>query len=444
MRFVVVGCNFRTAPLDLRERLAFAPEEHAVALKQLAAHPEVAETLLLSTCNRVEVYAVSVDPLAAQSQVSEFLARSRRIEMGLVNPTLYRYQDEEALRHIFRVAASLDAMVVGEAQILGQVKQALAQANDADTTGPLLGRCMDKALSVAKRVRSETEVARHPASVSSVAVDLAGRIFSDLATVGVLIIGSGEMAELAGRRLLSQGASRVHVANRNLDRGRALAGDLGGHAVPFDELEHQLCWADVIISSTASKQPILGKKLLADVMRRRKQRPLLIVDIAVPRDVDRDARSLDNLYLFDVDDLEQVVEANLNVRSREAKLAEQLVTEEVAQFSSWLRSQDAVPVIKELRTRFSQVARREALRTARLRLDDAEQRAALEKLADAIVKKLLHTPTVELKKYAASPNGTYLADAARKLFNLPEPEVGPDEDADSTVTGDEHSIPPAS
>ncbi|MBK8481403.1 MAG: glutamyl-tRNA reductase [Proteobacteria bacterium] len=425
MTFGVVGLSFRTAPLQLRERLAFAPAEIPGVLRELCAAPTVAEAMLLSTCNRVEFYLVSEDPARAEQTVRELFARQRRVTAEELDGALYYRWGGEALGHIFRVTASLDAMVVGEAQIMGQVKQAFAWARECGAVGSRLGRCMERSFAISKRVRTETEIARHPASVSSVAVDLAGRIFADLVDLTVLVVGAGEMAELAVTHLVAQGATRIRVANRSLERAQELARRLGGEAVGLETLAHQLEWADMVISSTGSPQPLIDRELLAGVMRQRRSRSLLVVDIAVPRDVDPKARSLPNLYLFDVDDLEQALAANLQARRREAKVAERIVEGELEGFDTWLRHQDVVPLIKQLRAQFSAVVSAEAQRAARqLQLEREEQRVALDRLANAIVNKLLHVPTTALKQYAAAANGVPLPTATRQLFGLPEPALG--------------------
>ena len=428
MRFVVVGCSYQTTPIELRERLAFAQAELPSALQALTAGGRLAEAMLVSTCNRVEIYGVGEQVESVADRCCELLTR-RQVSREELLPVVYQHADSQALSHIFRVAASLDAMVVGETQVMGQVKDAFSTARDVGTIGPLLGRCLERAFFVAKRVRTETEIARHPASISSVAVDLAGRIFEDLSQVAVLIVGAGEMAELAGRHLLGHGTRRLRVANRSLENGQALATELGGEAVPFDTLGEQLLWADVVISSTGSPQPIMSREMLAGVMRKRKQRTLLIVDIAVPRDVEQKARELDNLFLFDVDALQQVLGQNLEARRKEAKVAEQMVHQEVLSFEQWLSTQSAVPLIKELRRHFSKVARHEAEKTARmLKLEGANEKA-INKLADAIVSKLLHAPTTELKREAASSaDRALLVDAARRLFQLQPGEPNDERD----------------
>ncbi|MCC6750758.1 MAG: glutamyl-tRNA reductase [Deltaproteobacteria bacterium] len=425
MRFVVVGCNHRTAPLALRERLAVPKDRIPAALDELRALDALSEALLVSTCNRVEVYGIGESPHAAREGVQGFLAQVAGVDPAEIESALYHYEDNEALTHIFRVTASLDSMVVGEAQVAGQVKEAFTAATEAGLAGALLGRCMQRAFAVAKRVRTETGVARHPASVSSVAVDLADRVFEDLARVAVLVIGAGEMAELAVKHLKSRGASKLRVCNRSLERAKTLAMELGGEAVPFDGLAEALVWSDVVVSSTGSPQPIIHRPLLAEVMRKRKQRSLFLLDIAVPRDISSEAGQLANVYLFTVDDLAQIAEENLSARRTEAATAEQIVVFEALQFREWLRRQEAVPVIKQLRQRFVEVARQEAERTLRLlHLSGDEHQHALQGMADAIVNKLLHQPSVELKRFAAEPNGVDLAEATRRLFGLEGESAG--------------------
>jgi glutamyl-tRNA reductase len=419
MRYLVVGCSFRTSPLALRERLAFAASDLPASLEGLKSLPEIEECLLLSTCNRVEIYAVTRKPRHAVRDIQRFLERSRGVSLAELEPALYDHEDREALRHIFRVAASLDALVVGEAQIGGQVKEAYSVATRVHTVGPLLSRCIHRAFAAAKRIRHETEIARHPVSVSSVAADLAARIFGDLEQRTVLVIGAGEMAELAVRHLLSDGAVDIRVTNRTYERAVGLAFQLGAKAVPFEELRGQLLLADIVIASTGSPLPIIGRKLITEVMRERKQRPLFLIDIAVPRDVEREAGSLANVYLFDLDDLERVVEENLKERRKEARQAERIIDGELDRFSDWLRRQDAVPVIKKLREHFLSVAQSEAAHTAQaLQLQNGEKRQAIEVMAHAIVNKLLHQPIMELKKDVDRPGGSFLSRATCQLFHL--------------------------
>ncbi len=438
MRFLVVGCSYRTAPLAIRERLAFPLAALPAALAELRAITGVQESLILSTCNRVEVYAVGSRPSHIAPDIRHFLARSRGVDLAGIEAALYGYEDSQAVKHIFRVASSLDAMVVGEAQIGGQVKEAYAAAARSKTLGPFLSRCMHRAFAVAKRIRNETDIARHPVSVSSVAADLARRVFGDLTASTVLVVGAGEMAELAVRHLLSDGAGDIRVVNRTYEHAVQLAFQLGAKATRFEDLRGQLLLADIVISSTGSPQPIISRRLLTEVMRERKQRPLFIVDIAVPRDVDREANTLPNVYLFDVDDLDHVVAENLKERCKEAHQAERILAVELQHFEDWLRRQDAVPVIKQLREHFLEVVQAEATHTAQsLNLTHGKEQQLLDTMVNAIVNKLLHRPTMELKDQAKRPNGALLAEATRQLFHLASPEDNrsPPEIQSGTVLG---------
>ncbi len=419
MKLVVIGCSYRTATVDLRERLAFSADELQGALRELVSIPDVEEALLLSTCNRVEVWATTRRPGHARKAVVDFLSHSRGVPEEELRPILFEFKEREALIHLFRVTSSLDALVVGEAQIAGQVKEAYAAASRAQTLGSNLNRCMHKALGASKRVRTETNIARHPVSISSVAADLAARVFGDLRRSTVLVLGAGEMAELAVRHLLSGGSSDVRVINRTHEKAVALAFSLGATAHKYSNLRGQLIQGDILITSTGSEEPVLGRADLVDVMKQRKQRPLFIVDIAVPRDVERAAGKLPNVYLFDIDDLEQVVAENLKARQREAGPAEEIIKVEVNHYEQWLLAQDAVPVIKELREHFQQVVRAEVAHAVhQLGLEGPEQKRVMDRMTAAIVKKLLHMPTVELKSHAARSDGTFLAKAAAHLFHL--------------------------
>ena len=416
---VVVGLSHHTAPVDVREKVAFPEDAGPPALKALASLPTVGEALLLSTCNRVEIYAASrSDAERAISEVRRFLAAARPAAADLLGPHLYERVGAEAVKHVFRVAASLDSLVVGEPQILGQLKTAHALAAEAGSLGPLLGRCLERAFGVAKRVRSETAIARGSATVSSVAVDLASRVFGELEGKSVLVIGAGKMSALAARKLAGEGAAELLVTNRSPDRATALAAEIGGKARPWASLPELLAAADVVISSTGAQQPIIDRALMKQVVKARRHRPIFVVDIAVPRDVDPEAGKLDGVYLFDIDDLEKVVTDNRKGRERESSSAELIVATETAQFLAWQRAQAATPVIKELRERFQTVAAAEA-KKAIASAGAAAAPEALTRLAEAIVAKLLHKPMMAIKQDDA------LAAAARRLFDLDAESQGP-------------------
>ncbi|MGB5524365.1 MAG: glutamyl-tRNA reductase [Polyangiales bacterium] len=419
--FVVVGLSHRTAPVEVRERLAVAPDRLAQELREFANSGRFDEALLISTCNRVELYATSVDPVAASKNAKEAFAG--RLSEPVGDEVLYQERGVDVIRHVFRVASSLDSLVVGEPQILGQVKEAFDAAKGAGTVGTLLGRCFTQAFATAKRVRRETGIAEGTVSVSSIACELAKKIFGNLEGRRTLLLGAGEMGESAARSLRQTG-TQLHVVNRSEERAQRLAEVCGGRAVPYEQLSVELADADVVIASTASEKFILTPELMKAVVRTRRHRPLFIIDIAVPRDVDPRVGNMDNVFVYDVDDLQQVAEENLSVRAREATRAEQIVEEEVEAFLSWRRSLELAPTIVALRKRFGQIAAEE-LERALPRLDDASasDRAVLEAMGRSLVNKLLHQPMTQLKAGAGEPDGALLIDAARRLFALSEEEA---------------------
>ena len=419
--FVVVGLSHRTAPVEVRERLAVAPDRLEQELREIAGSRRFDEALLISTCNRVELYATSMDPIAAAQNAREAFAG--RLSNSVGDDVLYQERGVDVIRHVFRVASSLDSLVVGEPQILGQVKEAFDAAKGAGTVGTLLGRCFTQAFATAKRVRHETGIAEGTVSVSSIACELAKKIFGNLEGRRTLLLGAGEMGESAARSLRQTG-TQLHVVNRSEERAQQLAEVCSGRAVPYERLSLELADADVVIASTASDKFILTPELMKGVVRTRRHRPLFIIDIAVPRDVDPRVGNMDNVFVYDVDDLQQVAEENLSVRAREAARAEQIVEEEVESFLSWRRSLELAPTIVALRKRFGQIAAEE-LERALPRLDSASSsdRAVLEAMGRSLVNKLLHQPMTQLKAGAGEPDGALLIDAVRRLFALSEEEA---------------------
>ncbi len=428
--FLIVGLSHRTAPVEVRERLAVAPERLADELRQISDEGGFDEALLISTCNRVELYATSADPTQASLKARGALVQ--RLAEANPDEVLYQERGVDVVRHVFRVASSLDSLVVGEPQILGQVKEAFDAAQAAGTIGTLLGRCFTQAFATAKRVRNETGIAEGTVSVSSVACELATKIFGKLEGRRTLLLGAGEMGEAAARSLRQTGA-QLHVLNRSDDKARALANACGGRAVPYDQLAVELAAADVVIASTASPKFILTPELMKGVVRTRRHRPLFIIDIAVPRDVDPRIGNMDNVFVYDVDDLQQVTEENMSARAREAAEAERIVDQEVESFLAWRRSLDLAPTIVALRKRFGQIADDEFLR-ALPRLDSmsAEDRAVVEAMGRSMVNKLLHQPMTQLKAAAGDPDGALLIDAIRRLFALDKEEDPPSETAEDT------------
>ncbi len=423
----VVGISWRTAPVAVRERLAFREEEIAAALAEMTRGLPVSEALLVSTCNRVEVYGVGTDP-AAGERVRGFLADQRGVKLAEVADVIYMHRGSEAVRHVFRVASALDSLVVGEAQILGQLKAAYAVAATARTSGPLLGRCLERAFGVAKRVRTETAIARGAANVSTVAVNLAGRVFGDLTGKSVLVVGAGKMSRLAAKHLYTSGALRIVVTNRSPAKAEALAGEIDGVARPWDDLPQLLADADVVISSTGAREPILTKALFKKVTKARKWRPMMVIDIAVPRDAEPAIADFDGVYLFDIDDLDKVVAANLAERAKAADHAGKIVEHEAAQFEQWVKTQDVVPTIRALRSHFGKVADVEVGKAleqlAKKEHTPAQYREAITRLVQLVVAKLLHQPTIALRE--SGGDATMRAAILCELFGL-DPEAIPAE-----------------
>ncbi len=413
---LVVGVSHHTAPLELREKLAVNGDALTELIEEVRREA-FAESVVLSTCNRVELYGAADDPAAAAARARALLdGRAGRP----LDDELYTHRGRDAVRHTFRVTSSLDSMVVGEPQILGQVKQAFETAQDLGTVGMVLGRCFQRALAVAKRVRSETRIAEGTVSVSSIASELALKIFGDLYGRNVVLLGAGEMGEAAAKALSSSGA-RLRVVNRSVEKAERIVTECGGEAVSVENLAAELVGADVVITSTSSPKYVLTWELMREVVRARRHRPLFVIDIAVPRDVDPRVGELENVYCYDVDDLQQVAEQNLALRRKEAAAAERIVEIEVAEFEAWRRSLDLTPTIVGLRSRFTEVVRGELERTLpRLGELSAAERQTLDKMAQAIVNKLLHRPLSALKKSNGEPEGAELIATARRLFELDE------------------------
>ena len=421
----VVGISWRTAPVAVRERLAFREEEIADALRAMTAKLPVAECLLISTCNRVEVYGVAKTGAKtgddAATAVRAFLAEQRNVKAKELGEAVYEHRGPGAIRHVFRVASALDSLVVGEAQILGQLKDAYGVAGGAGTAGPVLSRALERAFGVAKRVRTETVIARGAANVSSVAVELASRVFGELAGKSVLVVGAGKMSALAARHLYTNGAQRIVVTNRSPERAAALAAEVEGIAKPWAELEDLLVAADVVLSSTGAREPILTRKLFKAVTKARRWRPMVVIDIAVPRDAETAINELDGVYLFNIDDLSKVVEANLAERAKAAEHAGKIVEHEAGQFEHWLRAQPIVPTIRALRDRISQIAETEVTKAldqlSRKDHTRDQQRELIQRTVQLVVNKLLHQPTTMLRS-AEPMEAQQLAAAVCELFAL--------------------------
>jgi glutamyl-tRNA reductase len=419
MVIVTVGLNHTTAPVEIRERLHIAERDMPAVLERLGQEPAVLERVVLSTCNRVEVYAVTEDPVQAQAAIPELLAEGTQTPLALFADRLYRHHQEAAVRHAFRVAASLDSMVLGESEILSQVKAAYRMALAQEATGPILNGLMTRSLGVAKKVRTETGIGESPVSIPSAAVELAKKIFGELSSRRVLILGSGEMAELAARHLRGEGTQAVFVAHRQFDRAVELAARLEGRAVRFDQIRDELRQADIVVCSTAAPHYLLHRADMDELIRLRRNRPLFLIDIAVPRDVDPAVNEIDNIYLYDIDDLEGVVAVSRLERQREAAQAELLIEREVAGFLRWLKTLEVVPTIVTLRRRLEEIREMELARALdRLQELSPDQQAVVRTLAHSIVNKILHTPTTELKRQSVHRDSLLYVNALRRLFGL--------------------------
>jgi glutamyl-tRNA reductase len=425
MEILVVGLSHKTAPIELRERLSVSEQDLPKPLELLGDSPEIAERMLIATCNRVEVYAVAEGSVEkAVEAITDRLAAHHKLEKSRFEDKLYTHTAAAAVRHVFRVASSLDSMVVGEPQILGQVKSAYSIARSQEATGVILTNLLEQAFHVAKRVRTETGIGASAVSVSSAAVELARKIFGDLAGRTVLIIGAGEMAELALRHLLDDGVRSVLVANRSYDRAVALARQFCGRAVTFESFRQEMGGADIVISATSAPHVILKKEDMQSIIQQRRHRPIFLIDIADPRDIDAACNEVDNVYLYNIDDLQSVVDANLKERQREAERAEAIIEREVGVYLTWLRSLDVVPTIVSLRQRVEEIRGAELQRVlGRLGDLSPEQREAVTVMTHAMVNKILHQPMTELKRRAALQDGHLYTSVLRRLFGLEDKDT---------------------
>ena len=417
-QIVLLGVNHNTAPLEVRERLSLC-ESDTPALKLFAGLSSCTEVVFLSTCNRVEVLVSTNCMDEVKESIKELWVDRGKMDFKTLQDSLYEYEGMFAVRHLFRVASSLDSMVVGEPQILGQLKDAYRVASEANTAGMVLNRLLHKAFSVAKKIRTETRIASHAVSISYAAVELAKKIFGDLSGKNGMLIGAGEMAELAAQHLMASGAGKLVVANRTLSRAVKLAGSLGGSAISLEEVEDALIDADIVISSTGAPGIVLSKDRVKRIMRPRRHRLLFFIDIAVPRDIDPRVNDIDNVYLYDIDDLKGVIEFNKAEREKEAFKADRMVEAEVIKFMAWLESLNVVPVIQHLQEKAEAVRQREISRSQKVleSLND-EQQKALDILTRSIVQKILHDPIVCIKKGAQEKNNKMILDATCRLFGI--------------------------
>jgi glutamyl-tRNA reductase len=415
MSLLTIGLNHKSAPIGIREKVTFGPDIIVGALRSLSERPGVEEAVILSTCNRTEAYCVIHD--AGVEDICQWLSDFHGVELETISPYLYNHQNRDTIVHLLRVASGLDSMVLGEPQILGQVKQAYQTASDAATSGKLLGKLFQHTFSVAKQIRTDTAIGHSPVSIAFAAVSLARQIFSNLAEQTALLIGAGETIELAARHLHQHGIGRIIVANRTLERAHALANQFQGYAIALPEIPTHLAEADIVISSTASPLPVLGKGTVESALKKRRHQPIFMVDIAVPRDIEAEVGELNDVYLYTVDDMQEVIEENMRSRQEAAEQALEIVDLHTEEFMGWIRSLDAAGMIQDYR-RKAEKMRNEVLQRAIKQLHNGKSpEEALTFLAHSLTNKLLHTPSTQIRR-AGFDGEKALLEAANTLFQI--------------------------
>jgi len=416
---ILIGLNHTTAPVELRECIAFTPEDAIVSLNQLKQESDIEEVLLYSTCNRVEILMVSNNPTGAAKLAIQHIATLHQISANQFEPFLYQWKNDQAVRHVLRVAASLDSMVLGEPQILGQIKSAYHTAIQEKASGLILNRLMHRAFFIAKKIRTETGIGDRAVSISYAAVALSKKIFDTLEAKQVLMIGAGEMAELAVEHLLKQRIGKLYVANRTFERGVTLAEKFKGLAIRLEEIPGLLDQVDIIISSTGSTQLIITRDQVKAAMRARRHRPLFFIDIAVPRDIDPEINRLNNAYVYDVDDLQNIIDENIADRKKGALKGERIVDEGVIRFREWYDNLNVVPTIVSLRNKLRNIIEAEVFKTLpNVQSEQSVSDTTIQKMIDAMVNKIMHDPTRLLKQEGHHINKPVYLDLTRRLFKL--------------------------
>lgn len=416
MALLAVGLNHKTAPLPVRERVAFAPDRLTLVLRDLTSHSQIREAAILSTCNRTEMVCC-VDDVSSSGVVVDWFREYHRLRPEDIDPYLYQHPEQRAVRHLLRVASGLDSLILGEPQILGQVKDAYFTALEAGTVGKHLNRLFEHTFSVAKQIRTDTAIGASPVSVAFAAVSLAKQIFSSLSDHTALLIGAGDTIELAARHLRENGIGRMIIANRTLTRAEALVNEVKGMAITLPEIPHYLPQADIVISSTASPLPILGKGAVESAIKARKHRPMLMIDIAVPRDIEPEVGTLSDVYLYTVDDLKEIIDEGLKSRQQAALQAEEIIDAEAARFMGWLRSLDAVSTIRAYRDSLETIRQDELEKALRQLQRGQDPKEVLNIVTRALVNKLAHEPTAQMRR-AGFEGREDLLQAARELFNI--------------------------
>ena len=416
---ILVGVNHKTTPVEIREKLAFTKGKIEESVDRLLNFPDIIEHTILSTCNRVEIYARANGQNSAIQSIKQFICDFHGLSAVQLEEHFYSYSNEAAIEHLFRVSSSLDSMILGEAQILGQVKDAYSLAKDLRSTGLVLNQLFEKAFSIAKKVREETGIAERSVSISSAAVELAQKIFDDLENHTVMLVGTGEMAELAAKHLISYGVKTVYVTSRTYERAANLARTLNGSALDFEAFKNELYRADIVITSTSASRFIITKDMVEKAIHDRKNKPIFFIDIAVPRDIEPDVNDLENVYLYDIDDLHVVVSANMKEREKESENAMHLISQEVNKFNNWLGTLDAVPTIVEIRKRVENIGNQEMERTLKkIPHLSEEDKKIIYQMKNSMINKILHKPTIKLKQKTQSEDGHIYLKAIRHLFHL--------------------------
>ncbi|MBT5985124.1 MAG: glutamyl-tRNA reductase, partial [Nitrospina sp.] len=395
VNLILVGVNHKTTPVEIREKLAFTKGKIEESVDHLFNFPDIIEHTILSTCNRVEIYARANCQDSAIKSIKQFICDFHGLSLLELEDHFYSYRNKEAVEHLFRVSSSLDSMILGEAQILGQVKEAYSLARDLRSTGLVLNQLFEKAFSIAKKVREETGIAERSVSISSAAVELAQKIFDDLENHTVMLVGTGEMAELAAKHLISYGVKTVYVTSRTYERAANLARTLNGSALDFEAFKNELHRADIVITSTSAPNFIIKKEIVEKAIHERKNKPIFFIDIAVPRDIEPDVNDLENVYLYDIDDLHVVVSANIKEREKEAENAMNFISQEVTKFNNWVGALDAVPTIVEIRKKAENIRKQEIEKTLKKISHLSENdKQLLRQMSSSMVNKILHKPTI--------------------------------------------------
>ncbi len=427
MHLFLLGVSHRTAPVDLRERLDFSSRDVGAAVEALASRSSAAESVVLSTCNRSEIYVASAAPAQARAEIVQFLTEYHQLPAETFSPHLFSFSDAEAAQHLFKVAAGLDSMVVGEPQILGQVKDAFQAASERRCTGPVLSKLFHWSFNVGKRVRTETALGEGAVSISFAAVALARKIFGRLDGRRVLVVGAGEISTLTAQHLRTHGVGEIVITSRTSAHAEALAASVGGRSVAWEQIDAALAAADIVVTATGSQRPIITRAQVETVTGRYRRDPLFIIDVAVPRDVEASVGDIEQVFLYNVDDLQTVVQENLSRRAAEIARAEAIVAEEVAKFTAWQRSRGAIPTVVALRERFDAIRRAELQRhEPKHSALPPENRALLEQMTRLMIEKMLLEPTEQLKALPDEETQVMYTEAVNRVFRLRDDEPRPD------------------